>query len=138
MKTYLDAQDMKNGTGMRNILLIEDDVQLNQLLTTKLEKSGYAVRHAANGQEALLMYEQQEPDLIITDILMPEVDGLEFLACVNERHQGASFKTLAMSGGGHLAGATYLSWMKAFGADSLMEKPFKLADFMTKVENLLV
>ncbi len=129
---------MENGTGMRNILLIEDDVQLNQILTAKLERCGYAVRHAANGQEALEMYEQQEPDLIITDILMPEVDGLEFLASVNERYKETSFKTLAMSGGGHLAGATYLSWMEAFGADSVMEKPFKLADFMTRVEGLLV
>ncbi len=122
---------------MRSILLVEDDVQLNKLLTTKLERCGYSVQHAANGKEALLMYEQLEPDLIITDILMPEVDGVEFLSSVKERHQGSKFKTLAMSGGGQLSGAIYLSWMKAFGADSLMEKPFKLADFISRVEGLI-
>ncbi len=122
---------------MRHILLVEDDVQLNTLLTIKLEKCGYSVQHAANGEEALLMYEQRVPDLIVTDILMPEVDGIELLASVKKRHQGAKLKTLAISGGGHLDGATYLSWMKAFGADSLLEKPFKLADFITRVEGLI-
>ncbi|MEY8205944.1 MAG: response regulator [Bermanella sp.] len=122
---------------MRNILLVEDNVQLNALLTTKLERCGYAVRHAANGKEALTMYEQLEPDLIITDIIMPEVDGVEFLSRVKEQHPGAKFRTLAMSGGGQLSGATYLKWMAAFGADSLIEKPFNLADFITRVEALI-
>ena len=122
---------------MNNILLIEDDVQLNKLLTTKLEKGGYCVKHATNGKEAFTLYDQLEPDLIITDILMPEVDGLEFLTRIKEQHRDAKFKTLAMSGGGHLSGSTYLEWMGLFGADCLMEKPFNLSDFMEKVESLL-
>jgi len=121
---------------MKHILLVEDDVQLNELLTKKLERCGYSVQHAANGKEALLMCGKLLPDVIVTDILMPEIDGVELLSRVKERHQETKFKILAMSGCGQLGGATYLSWMKAFGADSLLKKPFKLADFISKIEIL--
>ncbi len=121
---------------MKKVLVIDDNEQLNKLLTNKLKTSGYSVKQATNGEDALVVFEQFSPDLIITDVLMPDGDGMEFLASVKERHQGMKFKILAISGGGHLNAATYLGWMQTFGADSVLEKPFKLTDLMDQVEGL--
>ncbi len=122
---------------MKNILLIEDDIQLNTLLKHKLEKEGYNVQSATDGFQAFQLYSKLPPDLIITDILMPEVDGLEFLLSIKQRYPNDHFKTIAMSGGGTIEGESYLHWMKSFGAEALLKKPFKLAELINTVNSLL-
>lgn len=122
---------------MINILLIEDDRQLNTLLSLKLKSLGYQVQSAFDGEEAFELYEKIVPDLIITDILMPGVDGVEFLLSIKDKHPNSHFKTLAMSGGGKISSKDYLTWMESFGAEVVMEKPFKLGLFIEKVNSLL-
>ncbi|MEH6345570.1 MAG: response regulator [Bermanella sp.] len=122
---------------MNNILLIDDDRQLNTLLSLKLKGQGYHVQSAYDGEEAFDLYEKCIPDLIITDILMPGVDGLEFLLKIRDKHPDAHFKTLAMSGGGKISSKDYLNWMESLGAEGVMAKPFKLELFIEKVNQLL-
>lgn len=70
-----------------NILIIEDDTALNQAYVTILDTAGYAVRSAFDGEAALAMAAQQEPDIIFLDLRMPTLDGIGFLRAYNPKSQ---------------------------------------------------
>jgi DNA-binding response OmpR family regulator len=63
----------------KNIIVMEDDVAMAEIVTHKLESSGFAVRHAEDGKKGLQMISEQLPDLILLDLMMPEVDGFQVL-----------------------------------------------------------
>ena len=63
---------------MKKILIVDDDTALRTALIRYLEKRGYAVQDAASGIEGLNLFEQDPPDLVVSDVIMPEMDGLEF------------------------------------------------------------
>jgi CheY-like chemotaxis protein len=66
-------------TAAKTILVVDDEARLVSLVETYLAQSGFRVVTASNGREALAVAERQEPDLIILDIMMPEMDGYEFM-----------------------------------------------------------
>src|ERR687895_1567763 len=68
------------------ILVVDDDDRLREYLRVNLEMDGYSVREAANAEEGLAALEEEPPDLILLDVMMPEVDGFEMLRRVHERH----------------------------------------------------
>ena len=82
---------------MKSILLVEDDPFIIDIYTTKLKKSGFAVETASNGRMALEKVKEKKPDLVILDIVLPEVDGWEFLRRVKARPEFKDLKIIILS-----------------------------------------
>lgn len=121
---------------MKKILVIDDDVQCNQLVCRFLKSSGYEVSSAFDGAEGLKMFRKEMPDLVITDLYMPEKDGLETI--MELRRTDQKIRILAMSGGSIKMNITdMLDTAEMFGADAIMAKPFNLETFLQKVIELL-
>jgi DNA-binding response OmpR family regulator len=117
------------------LLLIEDDRELRIMLKTALIRKDFTVIEAENGKEALLQFKPGITDLVITDLIMPEEDGLKVIMKIKEKKPG--IKLVAISGGGKAGPGNYLSLAKALGADAVFPKPFSIADLISKVDNLL-
>jgi len=104
------------------ILVIDDDEDFRSMLRTALEQDGYAVEEARNGREGLQRYVIAPPDVVITDLLMPEREGLETIRAL--RQMNPQVKIIAISGGVGLL--NFLPLARKFGALRTLQKPFTL------------
>ncbi|VGO22297.1 response regulator [Pontiella sulfatireligans] len=120
---------------MALILIIDDDPVIQKLFSQFLAGKGYQTAQAANGKEGLRLMEERTPDLVITDILMPEMDGLEILMAI--RSQRGDIPVIAISGGMRTAPINFLQHAKVFGARHVFEKPVPLDVLLKAVEELL-
>ena len=120
---------------MARILIIEDEPQLRHMVEQLLTRAGHEVHSACDGRSGMDLYHEQLPDLVITDILMPEVDGLEIIRSL--RREFPQVKIIAMSGGGETGKLQYLPEAREFGADIALSKPFDPAVLTAEVERLL-
>ena len=120
---------------MACILIVEDDRDLREMLRTTLIKRKYIVSEASNGKEALLRFKPSMTDLVITDLIMPDEDGLKVIMKIREIKPG--IKIIAISGGGKAGPGNYLDLAKALGADEIFSKPFSINDLIKKIEILL-
>ncbi len=120
---------------MSVILIIEDDRELREMLKTALLRKDHTVLEAENGKEALIHFKPGVTDLIITDLIMPEEDGLKVIMKIRELKPG--IKVIAISGGGKVGPGSYLNLAKALGADAIYSKPFSINDLVSKIEELL-
>ena len=120
---------------MPGVLIVEDDQPLRDLLRDALEKRRYTVITAADGREAINKFRPSVVDLVITDLLMPEEDGLKVIMHVRE--MSPETKIIAISGGGKAGPGSYLSIAKALGAKYTYSKPFSPAELIQKVRELL-
>ncbi len=120
---------------MGHILVVEDDKAVRDLLREILERAGHNVMDASNGREAITMYKATPADLIITNILMPEKEGLETIQEL--RRDKPDIKIIAISGGGQIGPADYLEVAKRFGAKKTFSKPFNRKDLLQAVDELL-
>lgn len=120
---------------MSVILLIEDDKELRDMLKTALRRKDHVVIEAENGKEALIHFKPGVTDLVITDLLMPDEDGLKVIMKIRELKKG--IKVIAISGGGKAGPGSYLNLAKALGADAVYSKPFSINDIILKIEELL-
>ena len=120
---------------MKRILIAEDEESLRQLLAQALERRGYEVQTAPDGAAALKLFKERPADLVITDILMPEVEGLETIVAL--RKQRPNLKIIAISGGGYFAGGDYLPVAEALGANRTLAKPFTIQELEEAVKSLL-
>ena len=84
--------------GRRLILIVDDDDRLREFIRVNLEMEGYAVREAGSAEEGLEVLEEEPPDLILLDVMMPKVDGWEMLRRVHERHGVGSIPVIMFSG----------------------------------------
>ncbi len=107
---------------MARILVVDDDEQIRKVLELTLIKAGYKVACAANGKIAAALFRRNPFDLLITDILMPEMEGIETIIKLRQLCPG--LKVFAMSGGGRLEAEKYLESAAVFGACRVFEKPF--------------
>ncbi|WP_372807281.1 response regulator [Pontiella sp.] len=119
---------------MNRILLIDDDPTLRKLFSQFLSKNGYEVSQAENGKIGLDQIELEKPDLIITDILMPEMDGLEILLALRKK---STVPIIAISGGMRGLPVDFLKQAKLFGARYVFEKPVPLGALLSAVKDLL-
>ena len=119
---------------MANILLVEDEDQLRSLLKEVLESEGHAVWDAENGKTATSLLASFPIDLIITDLIMPEKEGLELILEIRRSHP--EIKVIAMSGGGRSNPQDYLEMAKRFGAKAVLSKPFTNEAIIDAVNNL--
>ena len=116
----------------RSILVVDDEGPICELLSSILEKAGYQVVCANDGRAASEAVAQGKFDLVITDLLMPERDGLELITEVRRRFPGV--RIIAMTGGGHIPREHYLFVAKNLGAHSLLEKPFDQVRLLAAVK----
>ena len=121
---------------MAEILIVDDTPEVLCALAEMLRRDGYAVRTAQNGKEAVECYRRQPADLVITDIIMPEADGLETILCL--RKNGHPVKILAMSGANNATyPLDYLNIARKFGAMDTLSKPFTREMLQQKIGALL-
>ncbi len=120
---------------MAQILIIDDDSAIRKLFSQFLEAQGHVVSLAENGKAGMRMIEENQPDLIITDILMPEMDGLEILMEI--RSTCAAVPVIAISGGMRNMPINFLQQAKLFGARYVFEKPVPLNPLLSAVNEVL-
>jgi two-component system chemotaxis response regulator CheY len=120
---------------MKRILLIEDDEALRSILRMSLEKMGHAVTEAGNGREAIRIFKKTSPDLVLTDLIMPEIEGLEAIRAM--RRAQPELKIIAMSGGGRSDARDNLKMAKNFGATAVFAKPFSIKELHKVITSLL-
>ncbi len=120
---------------MARILIIDDEAELRAMLRRMLEQAGHEVTEAANGAQGLRLYEQDAPDLIITDIIMPEREGVETIIAL--RRADPELPIIAISGGGRLAATDFLSMAKKLGARHTLSKPFGRDQLLEAVSECL-
>jgi DNA-binding response OmpR family regulator len=105
------------------------------MIKKMLEKEGHDVDLATNGRDGLELFEKNKPDLLITDIIMPEKEGLETIFELRRKYP--ELKIIAISGGGSIGPDGYLPSAKIFGANIVMQKPLVLKEFLQAVASLL-
>lgn len=120
---------------MAGVLVVEDDQSLREMLKESLEKRKYTVITAGDGREALAKFRPSVIDLVITDLLMPEEDGLMVIMKVKEIKP--SVKIIAISGGGKAGPGSYLLIAQKLGADLAISKPFLPSELVQKVKEMI-
>lgn len=118
--------------GMEKILIVEDDATIARFVELELMHSGYSVSKTSDGDEALALIEQESPDLVILDILLPSVDGIEIARRVRER--GDTVPILMLTA---LSEAKDLVTGFDAGADDYLRKPFEISELLSRVRALL-
>src|SRR6266700_1067016 len=122
---------MANSEAKRNILVVDDEPQITRVLKTTLSSQGYGVRTAAEGEEALLQMKSWPPDLIITDLRMPNVDGLELCRRVRMESR-IPIIVLSVKGEESIK----VEALDA-GADDYITKPFSINELLARVRSAL-
>ena len=120
---------------MGRILIIEDDAQIRKMLRRVLEDAGYEVEEAPDGLEGIELYRKKPADLVITDIVMPEKEGLETI--IELRREFQDVKIIAISGGGRIRPEPYLQVAEGFGVEHVFTKPFDIRDLLAAVVKLV-
>jgi DNA-binding NtrC family response regulator len=109
---------------MSRILVIDDDNSICLLLQRVLERLGHQVTVADDGQKGLAVHKATPADLVITDLIMPGMEGIETI--MELRRRSPALKIIAMSGGGRGKGTDYLMMAQKFGVHGTLNKPFTL------------
>lgn len=117
------------------ILIIDDDEQMRVLLRQVMEWSGYEVFEAADGRAGMLKQRKEQADLVITDLIMPEQEGLETITGLKKEYP--ELKIIAISGGGRIGPDAYLPAAQELGADRVFSKPFDVRELANTVKELL-
>lgn len=120
---------------MTAILVIDDDASVREVVSEMLRMEGYDVTIAENGRDAIPMLAQQQFDLVITDLIMPEKEGIETIGEI--RRTDREIPIIAISGGGRLGPGDYLQTARHIGADATLAKPFTRQELLTAIESLL-
>ena len=120
---------------MKSILVIDDDPQIRQLLEEVLRIEGYDVVGAESVQKGLPDFPRSKVPLIVTDVLMPDREGLETIREL--RKNNPNMKIIAISGGLEEGGIDVLDIAKRFGADRVLRKPFEVKEFLSMVREIL-
>lgn len=120
---------------MKTVLVVEDNLIVKETIKKILIQEGYNVIDAKNGIEGISKFKEHKPDLIITDILMPEEDGIGMLNEIRKSY--SDFKVIAMSGGGQIPAHDLLDMASVSFADISLEKPISKRDLLKSVKKLL-
>jgi DNA-binding NtrC family response regulator len=117
------------------IMVVDDDAGIRRVLHILLSRAGYQVSQARDGVEALRLWRDTGSDLVITDLHMPEKDGIEMI--VELLSYSPDLRIIAMSGGGQTKRLDLLGNASLLGAVHTIEKPFTLTEMMSTVRRVL-
>ncbi len=120
---------------MARILVIDDDPAVRLSIQLALEHEGHHVACASDGEQGLRAFALKAPELVITDLIMPNKEGIE--AIMQIRAHDPKTPILAMSGGGRLGNADFLKMAATVGANATLPKPFESEDLIAAVRRLL-
>lgn len=120
---------------MSRILIIDDEQPIRSVLRRVLERAGHEVGEADDGQAGLKQIAASSFDLVVTDIVMPKMEGIEFIFQVHREQPG--LKVIAVSGGGRVAPKAYLDMARSAGAVSVLVKPFTIEELLAAVDAAL-
>ena len=120
---------------MALILIVDDDPTVRAIATELLRADDHAIVEASDGAEALALLGRLPVDLVILDMLMPNVDGLETIQSLKGRN--SKVKILAISSGGVLDPTSLLKIAMTFGADAALQKPLRVGPFREAVARML-
>lgn len=120
---------------MPRILIIEDDNEVREYLESVLSRAGYEVISAVNGKDGVDLFRENPADLVVTDIIMPEKDGIETIMDLRRANPG--LRVIAISGGGRAEPENYLHSAKLLGANRTMKKPFTNQEILDAIRDLL-
>jgi len=116
---------------MKKILIVDDDITLRTALIRYLENRGYSVQNASSGVEAMDLFEQNPPDLVVSDVMMPEMDGLEFCRRLRNTRFGQLVPFIFLSSRKDIDDRIQGHKM---GADDYLVKPFEPRELVAKIE----
>ena len=120
---------------MARVLVIDDDEQIRTLVKHMLVEAGHQVEEAVDGAEGLRLFGKRPPDLVLTDINMPGLDGHDVIAAIRMLHP--DIPIIAISGGGAVGREELLLKASALGADQIIVKPFEYRQLVSAVERAL-
>jgi CheY-like chemotaxis protein len=130
---------------MANVLVVDDEVEVAEVIRRVLERAGYAVTIAHNATAGLDAVARQLPHVVITDVIMPKVHGVELIKILRERYPG--IRVIAISGGGSfgplaykpdaISTHAYLAAAREAGAEEILTKPFDMTDLIAAIRRLL-
>ena len=120
---------------MKSILVVDDDEYIRIMLKKLFEQEGYAVQTADDGKSAVKSLHENHADLVITDIIMPEKEGLETI--MELRRDFPNVELIAISGGGRIQANEYLKLAKVMGARYAFSKPISIIELKAAVRSLL-
>jgi len=121
---------------IKSILVIDDEELLVKMVKTMLEREGFRVLVAPNGKQGLKLFREESVDLVITDIFMPEKEGLETIREL--RRESPGVKIIAMSGGmARAEGFSALPLAEKLGANHTLLKPFERTELLSAVSDCL-
>ena len=130
-----EQRDIPGTVMTTRILVIDDDELVRATLTRILLAADFEVLEATDGKNGLQKYQEGNIDLVITDILMPVMEGVETIREL--RRVDADAKIIAISGGDRTGNMNYLELAGKLGADGILAKPILRQDLMTKIEAIL-
>ena len=130
---------------MANVLVVDDEVEVAEVIRRVLERAGYAVTIAHNAAAGLEAVARQVPHVVITDVIMPKVHGVELIKILRERYPAV--RVIAISGGGSfgplaykpdaISTHAYLAAAREAGAEEILTKPFDMTDLIAAIRRLL-
>lgn len=124
-----------NGYRAAQILIIEDDTAVREGVAKVLSRAGYSVLKSSNGREGLEILEKEPCDIVLTDIIMPEMEGIETITRIAKQYPG--LKVVAMSGGGRLGNTDFLKVASQIGAVDTIAKPATAKQLLETIEKHL-
>jgi DNA-binding response OmpR family regulator len=119
---------------MAKILLIDDDPAFRRTLIRIVERQGHQPLGAADGAEGLRLFRKERPDIVVTDIVMPDKEGIETI--LELRREAPDARIIAISGAA--AGGGYLEFARTLGADEVLEKPFAASELTRLIKLLMI
>jgi len=132
LDAFLDRSGPTGGGGPL-VLIVDDDESVREYVRVNLEAEGYTVREARNAEEGLQVLEESKPDLVLLDVMMPQVDGWEMLRRLHERHGVGAIPVMMFSGKiGDAAGEA-----AERGAQGFIGKPFEPRQLIEQAKQLL-
>jgi DNA-binding response OmpR family regulator len=121
---------------MPRILVIDDEQLLRSTVVMILTRAGFTVEEASDGQAGIAMFHKNPPDIVLTDIFMPNRDGIEIIKEL--KHASPQTKIIAMTGGGKLRMMEIASAAQALGADYVLDKPFDSESLLAAINAVFV
>jgi CheY-like chemotaxis protein len=120
---------------MKKILVIEDNAIVRNTMTRILQAAGYTVVTANDGLQGVDMFRKEQPDLVISDIIMPQQEGIGTIRQILAERPGT--KIIAISGGGRIGNTDFLQIARKMGAVDALPKPFDPDDLLSRIGNCL-
>ena len=119
----------------KHILIVDDDDMMRAFVKELLSMHNFIITEAANGKDGLKQLRDNMPDLVITDIIMPEMEGISFIRAL--RNINKDIPIIAMTGNVHGRMEEYLEISSQLGADTVLRKPVKAKEFLDAIDELI-